>query len=103
MPRWHRLVTPYAERFPATALRAGKLFTIMEIAVLQPWRRHGVGRALHDALLDGRYEHAAMLTVRPDAADAVAAYRAWGWRRAGHRARTDGPGYDILVRELMRR
>jgi ribosomal protein S18 acetylase RimI-like enzyme len=76
------------------------VFTLMEFAVLAGWRRHGIGRALHDALLHDRKEAAAILTVREDAGPAQAAYHAWGWTKVGHRPREGTPGYDVLIKTL---
>ena len=66
------------------------------------WRRQGIGRELHDLLLDGRPEERATLTVAPGASAAQHALRAWGWRKV---ARTrgddpDGPVLDVMVRDL---
>jgi ribosomal protein S18 acetylase RimI-like enzyme len=99
LPRWQRIVKPFAGAMPQEALRTGRVFTLMEFAVLREWRRLGIGRALHDRLLAERDEPLALLTVRADAAPAYAAYRAWGWRTIGHRPRDGKPGYDVLVRE----
>ncbi len=100
MRRWQRVIQPHAERLPVGVLGGGRVFTLMEFGVLSSWRGRGVGRALHDALLAERAEPVAILTVRPDAVAAQAAYRAWGWFKVGHLAREDGPGYDVLVRQL---
>jgi len=98
--RWERIVEPFASEMPRNVLEAGKIFALMEFAVLAQWRQRGIGRALHDRVLAERAEPLALLTVRPDAEVAQAAYRVWGWRNVGHRPRQNGPGYDILVREL---
>jgi ribosomal protein S18 acetylase RimI-like enzyme len=100
VPRWHRIVEPFHSEMPREALVAGRIFTLMEFAVLNRWRRSGIGRALHDRLLSERDEPLALLTVREDAQAAQAAYKAWGWRMVGHRPREDGPGYDVLVKIL---
>jgi ribosomal protein S18 acetylase RimI-like enzyme len=100
LPRWQRIVEPFVSAVPRDALAAGRIFALMEFAVLGEWRRLGVGQALHDQLLRERDEPLALLTVRADAQAAQAAYEAWSWRRVGHRPREDEPGYDVLVREL---
>jgi ribosomal protein S18 acetylase RimI-like enzyme len=102
MPRWQKLVEPFMQNFPGSAqvLEQGRMFTLMEFAVLKPWRGRRVGKALHDALLERRDEPLALLTVRPDAERAQAVYATWGWRKVGHRPRAKGPGYDVLVRAL---
>ncbi len=106
MPRWQKLVQPFAQNLDElahAALKHGRIFTLMEFAVLKPWRGYGIGKAMHDALLKRRDEPLALLTVRPDADKAQAAYAAWGWLRIGHRPREPGPGYDVLVRNLGER
>jgi ribosomal protein S18 acetylase RimI-like enzyme len=60
------------------------------------WRRQGIGRDLHDLILDGRPEERATLTVLPAATAAQRAFRAWGWRKVA-RAGPDAPATDVLV------
>jgi len=100
LPRWQRVVEPFAASIPRSALAVGRVFGLMEFAVLDRWRRLGIGRALHDRLLAERDEPLALLTVRADAEAAQAAYKAWGWRKVGHRPQENEPGYDVLVKDL---
>jgi ribosomal protein S18 acetylase RimI-like enzyme len=68
------------------------------------WRRQGIGRELHELLLDGRGEERATLTVAPDAGAAQHAFRSWGWRKVA-RTRGDrqhGPVLDVLLTDLPR-
>lgn len=81
-----------------TAEYPGRTFALTEILVRPSWRRQGIGRALHDLILDGRAEERATLTVPPDAAAAQAAFRSWGWRRL---ARTRGQGPDVPVLDVL--
>jgi GNAT superfamily N-acetyltransferase len=81
-----------------TAEYPGRTFALAEILVRPSWRRQGVGRALHDLILDGRAEERATLTVPPGAAAAQAAFRSWGWRRL---ARTRGQGQDAPVLDVL--
>lgn len=97
---WKDLTTP----LPAgvTAEYPGRTFALTELLVRASWRRQGIGRALHDLILDGRPEERATITVAPGAAAAQAAFRKWGWRRI---ARTrapapDAPLLDVLVTDL---
>jgi ribosomal protein S18 acetylase RimI-like enzyme len=77
------------------------IYVLREIAVRPPYQRSGYGRALHDALLDGRPERLAQLLVLSDNRPARAAYRAWGWRDAGRRQPfPDGPVGETMVRIL---
>ena len=67
-----------------------------------PWRRQGIGSALHDLVLRDRPEERATLTVPPAAVPAQAAFRAWGWRKVA-RTRDAGTGSsvsDVLVLTL---
>jgi ribosomal protein S18 acetylase RimI-like enzyme len=100
LPRWQRIVEPFANAMPEAGVRSGRIFTLMEFAVLNKWRCRGIGRALHDRLLAERDEQLALLTVRADAQPAQTAYRSWGWTKVGHRPHGGEPGYDVLVREI---
>lgn len=93
---WKDLTTP----LPAdiTDEYPGRTFALTELLVRASWRRQGIGRALHDLILDGRPEERATLTVPPGAAAAQAAFRAWGWRRI---ARTRGPDSSVPVLDLL--
>lgn len=97
---WHGLTT----RLPddVTAERPGRTFAVAELLVRASWRRQGIGRELHELLLDGRTEERATLTVPQGATAAQAAFRSWGWRKI---ARTrgddaDGPVLDVMVIDL---
>jgi ribosomal protein S18 acetylase RimI-like enzyme len=75
---------------------------VTELLVRASWRRQGIGRELCTALLDGRGEERATLTVPPGATAAQAAFRSWGWRKIA-RTRGDEPGgpmLDMLVIDL---
>jgi GNAT superfamily N-acetyltransferase len=93
---WKDLTTPLPA--DATAEYPGRTFALTELLVRASWRRQGVGRALHDLILDGRPEERATLTVPPGAAAAQAAFRAWGWRRI---ARTRGPDPGVPVLDVL--
>jgi ribosomal protein S18 acetylase RimI-like enzyme len=84
-----------------TAERDGRTFAIKELAVAAPYRRKGIGRCLHDALLGRRNEERATLTVRPDATPALSAYESWNWSRLGV-VRPDAGEitYVVMVRPL---
>jgi GNAT superfamily N-acetyltransferase len=93
---WKDLTTPLPDN--VTAEYPGRTFALTELLVRQSWRRQGIGRALHDRILDGRAEERATLTVPPGAAAAQAAFRSWGWRRL---ARTRGQGQDAPVLDVL--
>jgi ribosomal protein S18 acetylase RimI-like enzyme len=83
----------------------GRTFFVIELAVRQSWRRHGIGRRLLGAVLDGRSEERAALSTQPEPETAHAFYRALGWTLVG---RQDTPGlispeFDIYVTRLPMR
>jgi GNAT superfamily N-acetyltransferase len=85
-----------------TEERPGRTFALTELLVRASWRRQGIGRELIEALLAGRTEERATLTVPPGASAAQAALRSWGWRKIA-RTRGDvpaGPVLDVLVIDL---
>jgi GNAT superfamily N-acetyltransferase len=69
-------------------------FGIAELGVHPAWRRHGVARLVHEALLTGRTEPWVVLWVRRDAPAAVAMYHRWGYRLVG--AVPDRPPYQVM-------
>jgi ribosomal protein S18 acetylase RimI-like enzyme len=75
-------------------------FGIAELGVHPGYRRHGIAKLVHDALLAGRPERCAVLWVRGDAPAAVAAYHRWGYRLVG--AVADRPPYQVMSRDLTR-
>ena len=85
-----------------TAEHAGRTFAVADVLVRAPWRRQGIGAALHDLVLRDRPEERATLTVLPAATPAQAAFRNWGWRKVA-RTRDPDPGSpvsDVLVLTL---
>ncbi|MGW7516716.1 GNAT family N-acetyltransferase [Streptomyces sp. NPDC054796] len=78
-----------------------RTFGLMEMAVRAPWRRLGVARRLHEALLAGGDEERALLNVHPESEAAQAAYRAWGYRRIGEACPWEGAAlHDVMVLDL---
>jgi ribosomal protein S18 acetylase RimI-like enzyme len=97
---WSDLTTPLPD--DVTAERPGRTFAVADLLVRAPWRRQGIGRALHDLILSDRPEERATLTVLPAATAAQAAFRSWGWRKVA-RTRNSDPGSavsDVLVLAL---
>jgi ribosomal protein S18 acetylase RimI-like enzyme len=79
----------------------GRTFAVIELAVRQPYRARGLGRLLHHTLLSGRPEQRVTLLARPEAGQAQAAYRSWGYRVIGRlRPAPDAPVYLALARDL---
>ena len=99
---WRHLTSPLPDAM--TAEHPGRTFAVVDLLVRAPWRRQGIGRALHDLILSDRPEERATLTVLPAATAAQAALRSWGWRRVA-RTRNSDPGSpvsDVLVMALPR-
>jgi GNAT superfamily N-acetyltransferase len=81
-----------------------RTFALNEIMVDERWRRRGVARSLHDALLAGRPERRATLLVDPSNTPARTAYLSWGWTVLGQlQPFPDAPVYDALVLDLSTR
>ncbi|MCP3817963.1 GNAT family N-acetyltransferase [Streptomyces sp. A3M-1-3] len=78
---WDQLTMPVFDEMRREDGR--RTFGLMELAVRTPWRRQGIARRLHDTLLDGTEAERVLLNVHPDSKAAVAAYRAWGYRKVG--------------------
>ena len=97
---WRHLTTPLPDA--VTAEHPGRTFALVELVVRASWRRQGIGRALHDLVLQDRPEERATLTIPPAATPAQNAFRNWGWRKVA-RTRGDEPGSpvsDVLVTTL---
>ena len=100
---WRHLTTPLPGE--VTAEHPGRTFALAELLVRASWRRQGIGRALHDLILQDRPEERAVLTVPPAATPAQNAFRKWGWRKVA-RTRGEQPGSpvsDVLVTVLSAR
>lgn len=90
------------EREPLSAMR---LFVTNELMVRQAWRDQGVGRLLHDALVDAQQEVTHLgLYVRPDNEPAVHLYTRLGYERIGPRqlAYEGSPLFDVMVRVVAK-
>jgi GNAT superfamily N-acetyltransferase len=90
---WRALTAPLPAE--VTAEHPGRTFALTELVVRASWRRQGIGRELHDLLLDGRTEERATLAVPAAAGAAQHAFRSWGWRKVA-RTRGDQPGSPVL-------
>jgi ribosomal protein S18 acetylase RimI-like enzyme len=93
---WRELTTPLPDE--VTAEYPGRTFSLVELVVRAAWRRQGIGRELHDLLLQGRREERATLVVWPEATAAQRAFQSWGWYRIG---RTRESGADSTVADLL--
>jgi GNAT superfamily N-acetyltransferase len=78
-----------------------RTFVIIELAVIAGWRRRGIARQLHAALLDGLAVERVTLRPEAEAAPAQAAYASWGYRTVGQtRPWDEAPVYDSMVLDL---
>ena len=70
----------------------GGHFDVVELAVLPEHRRHGLGQALHDCLLDGLTAKCLLITSSDPDDPAVRLYTRSGWKTLG----TLRPGTQIM-------
>ncbi len=85
-------------------MRTHRTFGLIELAVRAPWRRLGVARRLHEAVLADATEERVLLNARPDVEAAQAAYRSWGYRKVGEAHPWDGAAlHDVMVLDLPRK
>ena len=97
---WRDLTAPLPEEL--TAEHPGRTFALAELTVRAAWRRQGIGRDLHDLILDGRAEDRATAAIPVAAAPAQGAYQRWGWRKAArkHAEPPAGALLDVLLLDL---
>jgi GNAT superfamily N-acetyltransferase len=81
-----------------------RTFAISELMVRSQWRKKGISRALHDALLHGRPEERATLLVEKDHPKVRTLYQSWGWQWFGdlQPRLPQAPLLDSLVLDLRR-
>ncbi|MCP2316655.1 Acetyltransferase (GNAT) family protein [Nocardia amikacinitolerans] len=79
-----------------------RTFALSEIMVCAEYTGCGLARDLHDELLGSRPERRATLLVEPTNERAYAAYRKWGWTRAGVLTPSwpNAPTFDVLIKDL---
>ncbi|MEU5030020.1 GNAT family N-acetyltransferase [Streptomyces milbemycinicus] len=96
---WDRLITPGSEELRREDGR--RTFGLMELAVRAPWRRLGVARRLHEAVLADTTAERVLLNARPDVGAAQAAYGSWGYRKVGEAHPWEGAAlHDVMVLDL---
>jgi ribosomal protein S18 acetylase RimI-like enzyme len=81
----------------------GRTFALIDLAVDERWRGHGLGRKLTEVLLASRTEQRATLSVQPTATGTQAFYVHLGWHRVGRKRMPPGivsPFFDVYVVEL---
>lgn len=93
---WDRLTQPVPEDMRREDGR--RTFGLMELAVRAPWRRQGIARRLHEALLSTVGTERVLLNVHPDNREAVTAYRAWGYSKVGDaHPWPEAPLHDVML------
>jgi GNAT superfamily N-acetyltransferase len=100
--RWSNLIGPVPPEL--TVEWPSRTFVLFDFAVRQPYRGHGIGRELHDALLGSRREERASLSVEPPAAETKAIYEHWGWRKVAQSIggpTAAAPIFDVYVRDRL--
>jgi ribosomal protein S18 acetylase RimI-like enzyme len=96
---WRQVTTALPEQ--VTTEYPGRTFALVELLVRGSWRRRGVGRSLHDLILNGRPEERATIVVPPTATAGQAAFQNWGWHKVARARNRDGlPASDVLVTAL---
>ncbi|MFD7232827.1 GNAT family N-acetyltransferase [Streptomyces sp. NPDC059881] len=76
-------------------------FSVSELMVRPTWRRAGIAKRLHAALLESRPESLAVLLVDREQARVQALYETWGYRKVGERQPfPDSPRFAVMLREL---
>ncbi|MFJ6771500.1 GNAT family N-acetyltransferase [Kitasatospora sp. NPDC091257] len=78
-----------------------RTFGLFELAVRPQWRRQGIASRMHHVLIEALDNSRVMLNTRPEATNAQAAYRAWGYRRVGSAIPWEGAArHDVMVLDL---
>ncbi|KAB7833070.1 GNAT family N-acetyltransferase [Streptomyces mobaraensis] len=96
---WDQLTEPVCQDMRREDGR--RTFGLMELAVRGPWRRQGVARRLHEALLVNAEAERVLLNVHPGSRAAQTAYRAWGYRKVGQARPWEGAElHDVMLLDL---
>jgi GNAT superfamily N-acetyltransferase len=98
---WQGFVTSVPDQL--TIEWEGRTFALIDFAVAAARRGQGIGRRLHDTLLNSRHESRATLAMEPAAHEARRIYEHWGWRVVGRLrgpATDFAPEFDIMARDL---
>ncbi|MER0442983.1 GNAT family N-acetyltransferase [Streptomyces sp. Edi4] len=79
-----------------------RTYALSELMVRVPWRKSGISRRLHDALLAERTEERATLLVDQEHPKVWALYESWGWITLGDlRPRIpDAPLFHAMLLDL---
>ena len=79
-------------------------WVLVDLGVVEPWRRRGVGTALHDAILASQPCPRAVLSTQVENIGARRLYERLGWRylHPGFVFREGQPPYVVMGKELVR-
>ncbi|MFJ5643029.1 GNAT family N-acetyltransferase [Streptomyces sp. NPDC093223] len=76
-------------------------YAVSEVMVRPHWRKQGISRRLHEALLKERTEDLAVLLVDVTHPKVQALYESWGYTKTGEQQPfADSPVYAVMVRQL---
>ena len=78
----------------------GDEIQILNVAVREEWRRHGIGRALVELLfaeVEAQHVSTITLEVRRESTEAIALYRSFGFAESGLRRHYYGRGADAVL------
>lgn len=96
---WDQLTEPVPESMSRED--GQRTFGLLELAVRAAWRRQGLARRLHDALLHDLGVERVLLNVHPGSKAALAAYRSWGYGKVGEARPWKGADvHDVMVLAL---
>ncbi|WP_414167199.1 GNAT family N-acetyltransferase [Streptoverticillium reticulum] len=74
------------------------MFWLRELMVLPKHTNQGIGRALHDEMINGRAERWTTLTCIVDNEPARSAYPRWGYEVIGRiKHAPESPVYDAMI------
>ena len=93
---WYDQIVEHARR-NGLRLDLRNSFAFTELAVAGPWRQHGIGQRLHDAVLLGLPHRYAVLSTQTDNEAAQALYRRNGWETLIPQMRFDGSAPDFVI------
>ena len=100
---WHDLVSEAMSDEQREYWLAPGHFEFVELHVRPSCRRRGIGRRLHDMLLEGLDSRTAVLSTQVDNTAAIALYEGRGWRKILEPIvfGPDYPPYRIMGKELV--
>jgi GNAT superfamily N-acetyltransferase len=90
---WRDHLDPFPEK--------SQTYAVSEVMVRPEWRKTGTADRLHEALLEKRDEHLAVLLVDTTHPKVQSVYESWGYNRVGERQPfADSPVFAVMVKAL---